>query len=73
MAAEREKYGPNGGKFVRDMNNRKNCRSYRWNFTDMNKFREFKNSNMDLSVDNPAEIKSTCETERIRKNRLNHK
>ena len=72
MAAEREKYRHNGGKFVRDMNNRKNCRRYRWNFTDMNKLKEFKNSNMDLSVENPAEIKSTLETERIRKNRLNH-
>ena len=54
----RKKYGHNGSKFVRDMNNRKNCRRYRWNFTDVNKFQEFKNSHMDISVDNPAEIKS---------------
>ena len=68
----RKKYGHNCSKFARDMNNRRDCRRYRSNFTDVNKFREFKNSHMDLSVDNPAEIKSTCETERIRKNRLNH-
>ena len=29
MAAEREQYGHNGDEFFRDMNNRKNCRSYR--------------------------------------------
>ena len=38
----------------------------------MNKFKEFKNSHMDISVDNYAEMKSMCETEKIRKNRLNH-
>ena len=72
MAAKREQYGHNGGKFVGGMNNWKNCTRYRWNFTDMNKSKEFKNSHMDISVDNPAEMKSMCETERIRKNRLNH-
>ena len=68
----RKKNGHNCSKFARDMNSRRNCRRYRSNFTDVNKFREFKNSHMDISMDNPAEIKSMCETERIRKNRLNH-